>query len=411
MNEQGSKVFPLKNSVRNYAWGSYDGLARFAGIEQERDKPIAEYWMGSHPGLPSQVVYKNGQSQSLETLIRDYPTKMLGDEIFSEYGDLPFLFKVLSASMPLSIQVHPGRRNAELGYERENDLGISKAAPERNYRDKNHKPELAVALSPFTALCGFRQAQDIAGLLGPELGAFFSFYPENRDASIRYLLEKSLSLREKDRIHLESLALSRARELLDSGIHTEKLAGQTLKLCYDHYPHDPGAISPLFMMVHELDPGEGLFVPAGVMHAYLSGTILEIMATSDNVIRGGLTHKHIDIQELLGILDFTAEPIRIHPVKKTSGVETIVWPTPAREFLLESTRLDEDSSHSFNVTGPEILLCTEGSLLLRETMKSEPISLGRGCSLFVSAACETYVVMGKGLLYRARTGQKTGRYE
>lgn len=404
MIKPGSTVFPLRNSVRNYAWGSYDGLARFAGIDQEKDKPTAEYWMGSHPGLPSQVVYKNGQSQSLETLIHDFPTKSLGDEIFSEYGDLPFLFKVLSASMPLSIQVHPNRQDAEAGYRRENDLNLSKTAPERNYRDRNHKPELAVALSPFRALCGFRQADDIAKLLGPELETFFSFSSRSREASIRLLLEKSLSLKEKDRILLEDMALSRAKALLASENHGDTIAGQTVALCYDHYPHDPGAISPFFLMVHELNPGEGLFVPAGVMHAYLSGTILEIMATSDNVIRGGLTHKHIDIQELLKILDFAAEPLQIHPIEERGGAKTLVWPTPAREFLLESSRLDSGSLHRFEVTGPEILLCTEGSLRLREEAGSEDLLLTCGNSLFVSASCKGYTLTGKGQFYRARAG-------
>ncbi|MCX7026162.1 MAG: mannose-6-phosphate isomerase, class I [Spirochaetes bacterium] len=273
-------VFPLSNPVRNYAWGSYDGLSRYTGIAQDRDKPMAEYWMGAHPDDPSLLILPDGEKLTLDKYIAEQPVRALGDEVFSSFGELPFLFKVLSASMPLSIQVHPDKAKAEAGFAREETLGIGRSQPERDYKDRNHKPELALALSDFSALCGFREAREIEELLGPELSAFFSFSAEQGEASLRALIDKAFRLREKEKLSLERLLEGRARALAGSADANERLAGETVLLCSAHYPHDPGALSPLFLQVLNLKPGQAIYVPAGVMHAYLLGTILSYAAVS-----------------------------------------------------------------------------------------------------------------------------------
>ena len=413
MRETAGPIFRLKNTIRNYAWGSYDGMSKYAGIEVDRGKPSAEYWMGSHPAAPSSILLADGTALSLQKFIREQPIKALGDEIFSEYGDLPFLFKVLSASMPLSIQVHPDKRKAGEGFDREERRGLPKAAPERNYKDRNHKPELAVALSRFSALCGFRKAQEAAEFLGPELRAFLEFSPDKGKEAFRSLLGKALSFGEKERLILETKALTRARRLAESDDAEARLSGETALLCFEHYPHDPGAISPFFMAIHELEPGQGLYIPAGVMHAYLSGTIFEIMATSDNVIRGGLTHKHIDVGDLLDILDFDAEPLLVEPRQGAAGPRETIWKTPAREFSL--ARIDmagsRDPALNLRPSGPEILFCAEGSFSVDcggPMGSSSGVVLAKGESAFVGAACRGYVLKGGGTLYRAGTGMAEG---
>jgi mannose-6-phosphate isomerase len=421
MNDS-APLFKLENTIRNYAWGSYDGLSLYAGIEQDPAKPSAECWMGAHPEAPSAILLPGGGKLSLQKFIREFPIKSLGEEVFCEFGDLPFLFKVLSASMPLSIQVHPDKAAAEKGFDAEEKLGIPRNAPERNYRDRNHKPELAVALSRFSALCGFRAPAEAADLLGPELREYFGFAPDKARDSFKALLSKALTLRDKEKAALESRATARAKELARSADGAARAAGEATLMCFGHYPRDPGAISPLFMAVLDLEPGQGLYIPAGVMHAYLKGTILEIMATSDNVIRGGLTHKHIDVEDLLGILDFEASPLLVEPKKTGTQPGEFRWDTPAREFALSSLDAEKSRISTLTMTGPEILLCTEGSIALdclpgaengrgRSEENAGGVSgilLKRGESAFIGASCSAYILKGEGKAYRASMGGSTG---
>jgi mannose-6-phosphate isomerase len=405
----GETVFRMKNGIRNYAWGSYEGLSRFAGIDQPPDKPGAEAWMGSHPDLSSEILDRTGKPRRLSEYIHDQPISALGEEIFEEYGNLPFLFKVLSASMPLSIQVHPDKKKAKEGFERENRKGIPRTAPDRNYRDSNHKPELALAISPFRALCGFRPLDETARLLGPRLSTLLDFNPALGSETLKTLLSTTFRLREKERLNLEALATERARELSFSANPTEKDAGETILLCYSHYPHDPGALAPFFLQILTLEPGQALYVPAGVMHAYLSGTILEIMATSDNVIRGGLTQKHMDIDELLSVIDFNAQPASIEPSPEGCFQ---VWRTPAEEFCLRRFERDTAATASPGGGAPTILLCTQGSFTLRcpspmnrSGKEGERLEINRGASAFVTASCGDFVAEGQGTLYIASPGR------
>ncbi len=410
MSKPETPIFRLDNPIRNYAWGSYDGLSTWAGISTDGGKPSAECWMGAHPDDPSSILLPDGAHLPLPKYISDYPLKSLGKEVFAEFGDLPFLFKVLSASMPLSIQIHPDKAQAEAGFEREEKLGIPQMAPERTYKDRNHKPELAVALSPFSALCGFRPARETAEMLGFELRGFFGFSAEDAEASLRSLLIRALSSRDAQRAQLERMTMARARELAKSADEKARIAGETTLSCFTHYPHDPGALSPLFMNVLFFEPGQGVYIPAGVMHAYLQGTILEIMATSDNVIRGGLTHKHIDVEDLLGSLDFKAESAIIEPVAGKNGSQEVFWPTPAREFALSRFDLSGEKHAEAAVSGPEILLCAEGQATIDCASGLKPsIVLKRGESAFVGADCISYSLRGPCVVYRSRVGCRSGR--
>jgi mannose-6-phosphate isomerase len=405
MKEMMQHVYSMKNPIRNYAWGSYDGVSTYAGIAVERGKPSAEVWMGAHPDAPSLVQTPEGTWVALHKFISDFPLSMLGEEIFSEYGELPFLFKVLSASMPLSIQVHPDKEKATAGYERERAAGIPRTAPECNYRDRNHKPELAVALSSLSALCGFRDCAEACALLGPELADYFGFDVTHPQDSLRNILRKALALKEKEKLVVEERVKARARELSAGTDPTAALAGRTVLLCYEHYPHDPGAISPFFMSIIRLERGQGLFIPAGVMHAYLGGTILEIMATSDNVIRGGLTQKHMDVEDLVRVLDFEAVPLLVPPTSSENGCVETVWETPAREFALSRLDLSPSGPCRCSTEGPEILLCTQGEA--KVLCSSSEYILRRGESVFIGASCPSYSVSGTAVVYRARPGSET----
>jgi mannose-6-phosphate isomerase len=404
-------ILKLRNPIRDYTWGSKDGLSLWAGIKTDGDKPAGEYWMGSHPAAPSFLLLPDGGSISLSKYIRDYPNESLGEKVFAQYGDLPFLFKVLSAAMPLSIQVHPDKKHAETGFEREEKQGIPRSAPERTYKDKNHKPELAVALSSFSALCGFRNPVETAALLGPRLCRYFGFSPLDAESSLRRLLKKILSLDDTKKRLLEEIAIAQAEELVACTDEKSKIAGKITLMCVKQYPQDPGAIAPFFMNVLFLEPGQGIYIPAGVMHAYLEGTILEIMASSDNVIRGGLTHKHIDADELLKTIDFSAKPILIEPAAADIPTEAGIaqewhWQTPAQEFLLSRIILSESERFYIRVLGPEILLCTKGQTTIDSNSAAEQhMALYRGESVFINDECRACVLRGPGVVYRARVGR------
>lgn len=410
MSAKARTIFKLQNPVRDYAWGSMDGLRRWAGIKTDGAKPAAESWMGSHPQAPSFLLLPEGGRISLEKYIRDYPKESLGEKVLAEYGDLPFLFKVLSASMPLSIQVHPDKARSEIGFEREEKQGIPRSAPERTYKDRNHKPELAVALSPFQALCGFRNLVETATLLGPRLCQYLGFSDFDAESSLRRLLEKTLGMDTAEKSLLQEKAIARAEELIVCKDEASRIAGKTTLMCVERYPKDPGAISPFFMNILLLEPGQGIYIRAGLMHAYLEGTILEIMASSDNVIRGGLTHKHIDVDEFLKTVDFSAKPILVEPSREDIPAEPGIaqewfWQITAEEFSLSRIELSGSERFNLNVSGPEILLCTEGqAAIYSDSAADQLIALSRGESVFLSAECKSCLLRGPGVVYRAGVG-------
>ncbi len=394
-----SQVLVLDNPIRNYAWGSRTAIAEMLGRPSPSPAPEAELWIGAHPSAPSRVVEPQGLG-TLDRAIQDDPVSVLGSEVCDRFGnELPFLLKVLAVREPLSIQAHPNQEQARGGWARENAEGIPLDAPRRNYRDMNHKPELVCALTPFVALEGFRPFDEVCRgldpLARPELVAETGrLAREQTPAALRALFARLMTLEPEEREPLlKRAAAQAARRATDP-------AWRWVKRLMDQYPGDMGALAPLYLNLVSLGPGEALYLPAGELHAYLEGTALEIMANSDNVLRGGLTPKHVDLQELLAVLTFDAEPAEVLKPQVDGPGEASIK-TPAREFELGF--LEVLPGRPFASTagrGVEILLQLEGHSRLKGG--GCEVALERGRSVLVPAAVASYVLEGGGRIARAR---------
>ncbi len=396
----------LENPVQQYAWGDTHGILPFIEAEAKPGHPIAEVWMGSHRLAPSKLRLDDGSSP-LDELMCKAPEHWLGTDVASRFRELPFLFKVLAAGSPLSLQLHPTQREAIEGFEKEERAGIPLSAPERTFKDANHKPELAVALTTFCAMAGFRSAPEIADLLGPELCSAFSF-DGSGPQELRNFVRRVFSIRGDAYHNLEAKLAARAAALLRSNSSQAREAGAMVLELQSLYPQDPGQFGPLILNILNLEPGEGLFVPAGVMHAYVRGSILEVMACSDNVIRAGLTIKHVDVNLLCDILNPDALPALIRPKRERHpwGSRS-VYATPVVEFRLE--RLDVGPAGAvipYTPAGPEILLCTAGSFRIRAGGDGGGLALPTRSSCFVAGSCQEVKIEGTGTLWRATPGNQ-----
>jgi mannose-6-phosphate isomerase len=389
----------LDNPVLDYAWGSRTAIGDFLGRPSPGGGPEAELWIGAHPRAPSRVVDPPGLGTLEEVIERD-PVGLLGAEVCDRFGNqLPFLLKVLAAAEPLSIQAHPDRGQARRGWARENEEGIPLDAPRRNYRDLNHKPELVCALTPFVALKGFRPGDELCALLEPIAGAELRqevrrLHREPGTRALRALFTRLMTLEDDEKAPLLARAAAHARRRGD-----KDAAWSWVERLLERYPGDVGTLSPVYLNLVTLAPEEALFLPAGELHAYLEGTALEIMANSDNVLRGGLTPKHVDVPELLATLSFESHATEVLRPQPASGRER-VYPSPAREFRLEL--LDVPHGEVLGLAGgePTILLGLEGQASLGAGGRRLP--LGRGQSVFVPAGNEAALIEGPGQLVRAR---------
>ena len=387
------------NPVQHYAWGSRTAIAELLGQPSPSEQPEAELWIGAHPKAPSQVTQPPGFG-TLDKAIENDPVGLLGAEVCERFGnELPFLFKVLAAAEPLSIQAHPDQEQARAGWARENAEGIPVDAPHRNYRDQNHKPELVCALTPFTALKGFRTPEDVARLLepvaGPEIDREIARLGRERTPeALRALFTRLMTLEDDEREALLARALEEA-----GGRGDPDAAWAWVSRLLARYPDDVGSLSPLYLNLLTLAPGEALFLPAGELHAYLEGTALEIMANSDNVLRGGLTPKNVDLPALLAILSFQEDaPEVLHG--RDAGPSQQVFRTEAGEFELALVSVGPETPFTPEPgRGVEILLGLEGSCVLRADDVERP--LGPGQTVFVPAATRSYTVQGEGRLARA----------
>ena len=335
-------IYKLDNQIKHYEWGSPDILPRFLGLENRDGFPWAEMWMGTHEGAPSQAeIGENGK-------IRIDLKELAG-------GELPFLFKLLAVEKPLSIQAHPNRSQAAEGFRRENEEGIPLESYTRNYKDPNHKPEILCALSPFTVMAGFRQPAEIK----QALEAFFpAVQPLLRALDAGSLADFFRSLFELSKQQREKLA-GFILEKETCGIGETAISAQQWKLMKNfasQYPEDAAVISPLYLNLFTLEPGQAVFVPAGVLHAYAGGFGVELMTSSDNVLRGGLTPKHIDIPELMSILDFN--PF-MPPVFTPDSPSWFRYPAPCEDFSLVFMSGGEKI---FPENGPAICIVTAGEL-------------------------------------------------
>jgi len=392
------QAFELDNAIQTYAWGSRTAIATLLGRPSPSPVPQAELWMGAHPKAPSKILV-DGAWQPLDRLIEQFPGEVLGPGVAERFGPrLPYLFKVLAAAEPLSIQAHPDLKQAREGFARENRAGVPVDAPGRNYRDDNHKPELICALSAFWALNGFRPPDEMAAnlkALSPEgLGKQMALFETAAPAvAIRHMFTSLMTLDAARRRAVVNEAVTRARRREAEGEVCRWVAALGRR-----YPDDIGVLAPALLNLVCLAPGEAMFLPAGRLHAYLEGTAIELMANSDNVLRGGLTAKHVDVPELLRVLRF--EGGRPEVLRAGDG-PAVRFDAPAAEFALWVLRLDGGRKW----TSPagrrvEILLCTEGGGRL--TVASGHVTgFTRGTSLLVPAAAGVYRLDGHGVLYRA----------
>jgi mannose-6-phosphate isomerase len=431
-------VFVLDNPVRTYAWGSPTAIPKLLGVPPS-GLPQAELWMGAHPAAPSQVV-RGGKHESLLARIEADPVGELGEDVAAEFGPrLPFLFKLIAAEAPLSMQAHPDAAQAVEGFVEENARGIPLDAPERNYRDSSHKPELLVALGPFEALCGFRAVPETARLLDALLSCAASAPARSPEAKavtvlrphlaalharpdqdgLREVVTGLLTLPAERRRGLVAAVAAACRRCLAAG-DTVPFA-EELRIAVDlaeAYPGDVGVLIALLLNRVHLEAGQAIFVPPGSLHAYLRGTAVEIMANSDNVLRGGLTPKHVDVPELLRVLDVVAGPVT-RPKPRPSGgagraaggagrtarrdgpVEE-VYPASVREFRLSRLRLDGSGTLRLAAGGPQILLVVDGALDVAARGGGEPVRLNGGGSAWVPAGVAISVT-GSGTAFRATT--------
>jgi mannose-6-phosphate isomerase len=361
-------VYKLRNAIKHYEWGSAAYIPELLGLENGGRKPYAEMWMGTHPGGPSFAVSGTGE-QPLSTVS----------------GELPFLLKLLAAEKPLSIQAHPDEAQAKTGYAEENARRIPLDAPERSFKDPNHKPEIMCALTPFQALCGFRPTDEIkrrlslfscpaakkllrpletgntteSGALKMFFNALFELSPDEQVEILEYTAENIGNMKDEHPQYAGELEL------------TERLAAL--------FPCDVSALSPLYLNAIGLAAGEAIFVPAGVLHAYIHGAGVELMAASDNVIRGGLTAKHIDRGGLFSIVKFV--PF-LPPVYKPQDAAVCEYAAPAGGFSLYRIK---NLNAAFPVRGAAILVCVAGVVRFR-FRNGGVLTVRRGESVFISDA-------------------------
>ncbi|ELY3545715.1 mannose-6-phosphate isomerase [Cronobacter turicensis] len=383
----------LINSVQNYAWGSKTALTELYGVANPEGLPMAELWMGAHPKSSSKIQDDQGQTRALREVIDADKTALLGAPVAERFGELPFLFKVLCADQPLSIQVHPNKQASEEGFARENAAGIPLDAAERNYKDPNHKPELVFALTPFLAMNAFREFTEIVSLLQPVAGAHTAiahFLAEPNADRLRDLFAGLLNMQGEEK--------SRALAVLKATVASQQgEPWDTIRFIAQFYPDDSGLFSPLLLNVVKLNPGEAMFLFAETPHAYLQGVALEVMANSDNVLRAGLTPKYIDIPELVANVKFVAKPaaqLLTQPEKDGAALE---FPIPVEDFAFSLHDLQSQPQRLAQESAA-ILFCVEGEAVLSKG--DERLTLKPGESAFVAANESPVNVSGVGRLAR-----------
>jgi mannose-6-phosphate isomerase len=395
--------------IQPYAWGSHTAIAELQGRPAPTAAPEAELWMGAHPSAPSGVRRPGGRT-TLDQVIAADPARELGAAGAARFGGrLPFLLKVLAADKALSIQVHPSREQAEAGYREETARGLAPGDKSRNYVDDWPKPEILCALTRFEVLAGLRTAADAAALLGAlgvraldplaaDLAAAAGRTGDDR--ALAGALGAILTWPAEGRAALVAAVTAGCERVAAGDGEYAAAAAATARIAGDH-PGDLGVVASLLLRHLVLRPGEAVFLPAGGPHSYLHGTGVELLANSDNVVRAGLTHKHIDVPELLRLVDPAAAVPVIEP--RPDGAGVLAYDSPAPEF-----RLYRAEPGAADVTlpgggGPRIVLCTEGASLLRAGLGT--LRLARGESCYLSAAEERVTASGPASLFVGANGR------
>jgi len=398
-------IYRLNSSIQNYEWGSTSAIAECLGRAPSAE-PEAELWMGAHAKCPSPLVQPFDGIRDLRQLIASAPDETLGEKIAARCGRLPFLFKILAAARPLSLQAHPSSSQAKEGFEREEASQIPIDASERNYVDSHHKPEMIFALSDFYALSGFRSPSACLEMI--EAYRFEQTHPSLQRLCLEFrstptvfgmetLFRGIFALDAQERRKAIS-ALSAVLTEASLPPEAEKFLPWFLQLS-KMYPSDPGVLASVLLHFVHLSAGDAMSLPAGNLHAYLDGLALEIMASSDNVLRGGLTKKHVDVEELCRILSFESFMPEIGKgcaQTLTRQSELRVFETEAAEFELSILSIADEVA--LDVHGPEIWLALEGSLHLKTDKES--VQLSRGQQVFISPS-QAMRLEGKGRIARA----------
>ena len=402
----------LRNAVRPYAWGSRTTIPELQGREVPSPHPEAELWMGAHPGDPSRVVGADGVERSLLDLIEADPEGQLGQECAQRWKNrLPFLLKILAVEEPLSMQAHPSAEQSAEGHAREETLGIPRDAPNRNYPDPTAKPELVCALTEFHALAGFRDPHRTVELLRavetPGRAKCTELLAARRDSDgMRALFTTWITL---PQAILDELL----PDVLDACVAHVKEHGEfdtecrTILELGEAHPRDAGVLAALLLNRLILGAGEAIYLPAGNLHLYLHGTAVEILANSDNILRCGLTPKHVDVPELLRVVDFACCDMPVLAGERSEF--GAVYATDAPEFELARREWDVGDRGELPVRGgrPQILLCTAGAVsVLAEDGRSLEVARGRSIWLPASTTGVTVRPVGEGRtqVFRATSG-------
>ena len=388
----------IDGALKNYDWGSPTAIPDLLG-RRATGEPVAEVWFGAHPFAPAEL---RGSGVRLDEHIDADRRAALGASVADRFGSLPFLLKVLAADTPLSLQTHPSSEQARRGYEREESLGIDRDGARRCFRDRHHKPELICALSEFSALCGFREPTETLELLGTVPTVALDpirarLAAEPTPSGIGGLLEWLLRQDRQSTADLVGsvVAACAAQSSLPFAPERQMVSGLGHR-----YRCDPAVLIALLLNLVTLQPGEAIFFGPGSLHCYLRGTGVEVMSSSDNVVRAGLTSKHVDVATLLDIVE--TDPMTVD-VQRPSAVDGVVsYRSPVEEFSLQ--RIDLNGGAEIK-PGPAILLCTSGHARLESRAGSHP--LGRGAAAWMAASEGPARLDGTATVFRAGVGPGT----
>lgn len=400
-NTDMNKLFALKGRIQNYAWGGKQFIPNLLGVEPSGEK-CAEYWLGAHVNAPSEIFTEKGE-QPLNTFLNSDLTTRLGYEIAEKFGRLPFLFKVLDVNDMLSIQVHPTKVEAEKGFKLENELGIPLTAANRNYKDDNHKPEIMVALSEFWLLHGFLPKDRLIEVLKntPE---FTTLLPLFETEGYFGLYKKVMEQSDEESNQILQPLVDRILPLYKSGKLNKSSpdfwAAKAVDSANDTSILDKGIYSIYFFNILKANKGEAIFQDAGIPHAYLEGQNMELMANSDNVLRGGLTPKHIDVPELLKHVAFEAtHPNIMQGELQSDGVERI-YKSPAPDFELSQINISNGKVHASRSKTAQIIMVIEGNAVIEESGTSLNLKLGES-ALLIANSSYRITTNSSAILYKA----------
>ena len=384
------KIFKLKGKVQHYAWGGTAYIPHWLGIENVEKEPFAEYWMGAHPSASSTIII-DGKEKSLFELTKSNPALFIGEKIHSTFGELPYLFKILDVKDMLSIQVHPSKESAAIGFEEEEKKGVSLKAAGRNYKDKNHKPEVMVALSEFWLLHGFL-AEDKLLKVVQTVPEFKSFEKIVLDKGYKGLYEHVMLMPQGEVDQLLGSLVKREISHKKNNELTKHDAGWWVAKLYENERPagnlDRGIFSIYFFNIVKTNPGEAVFQGAGVPHAYLEGQNVELMANSDNVLRGGLTPKYIDVPELIKHVTFEGiEPNVMKGIDLTSGEKN--YPCTVEDFGISKIDLNAGETYRSESTSLEIIVIIEGEATISgvnnvDAKKGETVAILAGETYSIS---------------------------